>query len=91
MLVRPDGLVLPPAAEQVYHQVKLDLYDNDCMYQGNAGHYLSVGASALNVVTAALQLAGISRIGSILDFGAGAGRVMVPGLCDDHRYGSSPG
>lgn len=75
MLVRPEGLVLPPAAEQVYHNVKLDLYENDGMYQDSPAHYLSVGAGALNIIIATLQLAGISRIGSILDFGAGAGRV----------------
>jgi cyclopropane fatty-acyl-phospholipid synthase-like methyltransferase len=45
------------------------------MFQGNDERYLSVGASALKVIDAALQVAGIDGVMKILDFGCGAGRV----------------
>lgn len=55
--------------------ISLALHHDDGMYQGDGDlHYLTCGASAINVITAAADLARI-RPRSILDFGAGAGRV----------------
>ena len=45
------------------------------MFHGNLDHYFSCGASAFNIISAAIGLSGLSRIDSILDFGSGAGRV----------------
>ena len=44
------------------------------MHEGNDAHYLLCGASALTALHAACLLAG-KQPRSILDFGAGAGRV----------------
>ena len=75
MLTRPAALSLPAVAETVFHRLVLEVDPNDQMYGGNDGHYLSVGASALNVIAAALQIAEIQSVSNILDFGSGAGRV----------------
>jgi hypothetical protein len=48
---------------------------HDAMFAGNMKHYLSCGRSALTVIGAAIELAGLPPPASILDFGAGAGRV----------------
>ena len=48
---------------------------HDAMFAGNLKHYLSCGRSALTVISAAIELAGLPPPASILDFGAGAGRV----------------
>lgn len=45
------------------------------MFAGDLEHYLSCGASALDVVTGVLALAGSAAPARILDFGAGCGRV----------------
>jgi SAM-dependent methyltransferase len=45
------------------------------MFHGNLDHYFSCGASAFNIISAAIGLSGLSRVDSILDFGSGAGRV----------------
>jgi hypothetical protein len=45
------------------------------MYQGNDCHYLSCGASALNVILSVLRISEADEPATILDFGAGAGRV----------------
>jgi SAM-dependent methyltransferase len=71
----PDNLSLPGATQSHLGSLRLDLAPDDGMYHGNDGHYLSCGASALNVMLAALQLANVQAPKSILDFGAGAGRV----------------
>jgi SAM-dependent methyltransferase len=55
--------------------VNRTLSPDDVMYCGNAEHYFSCGESALRVLLAAMSLANITRPSSILDFGAGAGRV----------------
>ena len=44
------------------------------MYASNDVHYLTCGASALNVIVSAVEIAG-ALPASILDFGSGAGRV----------------
>ena len=56
-------------------RIRLDLAPHDGMYHGNDTHYLCCGASALNVILAAQTLARSPAPESILDFGAGAGRV----------------
>jgi SAM-dependent methyltransferase len=75
LLEVPADLPLPPVARAILADVDLGLHREDPMYQGNPEHYLSVGASAYNVIAAGLQLAGKRDIAKILDFGAGAGRV----------------
>jgi SAM-dependent methyltransferase len=65
---------LPAAAKAVAKAVNLRLSPDDGMY-GDDAHYLSCGASALNVIMAALQMAGAPAPATILDFGSGAGRV----------------
>jgi SAM-dependent methyltransferase len=45
------------------------------MFHENRNHYFSCGASAFNIISAVIGLSGLSRVGSILDFGSGAGRV----------------
>jgi SAM-dependent methyltransferase len=71
-----DGLTLPPAVVHLIDKVQLDLSDDDGMYANNDAHYLSCGASGLNAILAAVQLANVPEPRTILDFGAGAGRVM---------------
>lgn len=75
MLKRQDSLKIPPVAEKLLDRVVLDLHPADAMYHGNDGHYLFVGATAVSVILAAMQIAGIASVGRILDFGSGAGRV----------------
>jgi SAM-dependent methyltransferase len=58
-----------------YERVSLRLYGDDAMYQDNTLHYLSVGASALNLIRGVQFIASISDFRRILDFGSGAGRV----------------
>jgi SAM-dependent methyltransferase len=48
---------------------------SDDVFRGNEEHYFACGESALTVIGAALDLAGIGTPKRILDFGAGAGRV----------------
>jgi SAM-dependent methyltransferase len=74
VLARVPDLPLRPPARACFPRVSLTVADTDGMYAGDAAHYLSCGASALTVVHAAVNLAGI-RPASLLDFGAGAGRV----------------
>jgi SAM-dependent methyltransferase len=71
----PDNLALPPAAAPFLGSVSLDLATDDGMFHGNHAHYLSCGASALNVILGALMLAQVEPPRRVLDFGAGAGRV----------------
>src|SRR3974377_710477 len=75
MLKVPVDLDLPQFIEPFLPQLKLTLAADDGMYAGNDRHYLSCGASALAVILSSLQLAGKSAPTSVLDFGAGAGRV----------------
>jgi len=76
-LPMPEALdVFPPAARTVARMLDLTLYADDGMYvAGGDLHYLSCGASGLNAILSALQLALCPRPGAILDFGSGAGRV----------------
>jgi SAM-dependent methyltransferase len=69
------NLILPNAVSHLIGRVNLDLSGDDGMYRGHDWHYLSCGASALNVILTAVQLADRPSPGAILDFGAGAGRV----------------
>lgn len=75
MLERPVGLKFPPAAERVFGRVDRRVHPDDVFFDGDAGHYLAVGASALQVIDTALQLGEVQAVRSILDFGSGAGRV----------------
>jgi hypothetical protein len=56
-------------------QVDETIAPHDAMFAGNLKHYLSCGRSALTVIAAAIELAGLPPPVSVLDFGAGAGRV----------------
>jgi hypothetical protein len=51
------------------------LSPDDAMFQGNLDHYFACGESALRVRLSAISLSGVPRRRSLLDFGAGAGRV----------------
>ncbi len=67
---------LPRATRSAATALNLGIAADDGMYAANADfHYLNCGASALNVILSAQQLAGVPSPASILDFGAGAGRV----------------
>lgn len=74
LAIHPD-LALPRQAHPFLSKVNLALYEGDAMYGGNDQHYLSCGASALNVILSALRLADRQDPSAILDFGSGAGRV----------------
>jgi SAM-dependent methyltransferase len=69
-----SGEGLPLSTRSFIKALNLNLAPNDEMYEGNDAHYLACGASALNLILCALQLAQVSPR-EILDFGAGAGRV----------------
>jgi hypothetical protein len=71
-----EDLKLQDSTKKVIGSVNLRLSEDDGMYHGNDRHYLSCGASALNMMLAATQAAEVPEPRSILDFGAGAGRVM---------------
>ncbi len=71
----PAVLSLPSATRPYLSSVNLNLTPDDVMYENDDAHYLSCGATALNVMLASLQLANVPPPASILDFGAGAGRV----------------
>ena len=67
---------LPRATRSLATAVDLSIVDDDGMYvAGSDEHYLHCGASALNIILAAHDLADLPPPSSILDFGAGAGRV----------------
>ena len=68
-----DGL--PVATKPFLPSVDVSLASDDGMYSGDDAHYFACGASALNVVLSALQLADLAAPRAVLDFGAGAGRV----------------
>jgi len=69
-------LVIPQSGRYLLDVVKLDLFEDDGMYTpGGDKHYLSCGASALNAIMSAVQIASIEEPKNILDFGSGAGRV----------------
>ena len=74
MLTLPDRVHFAGLAAGVAGAVSLDLHDDDGMFHGDALHYLTCGASALNAIAAAVERAGTAPR-RILDFGAGAGRV----------------
>lgn len=66
---------LPAATRPFFGPLNLALAPDDRMYRANDRHYLECGASALNVILTALQLAEAPDPDAVLDFGAGAGRV----------------
>jgi hypothetical protein len=74
-LIIPANLRLPSAAAEYLDSVSLEVSPDDVMYQGNDAHYLSAGASALNVILAVLTVADAPVPKNVLDFGADAGRV----------------
>ena len=75
LLQMPVDLQIPRFTEPYRNSVNLILAADDGMYDGNDRHYLSCGASALNVILSTLRLADAPGPAAILDFGAGAGRV----------------
>lgn len=66
---------IPEITEPYRSRVILTLAPEDGMYVGDDRHYLSCGASALNAIICNLRLANAPNPSTILDFGAGAGRV----------------
>ncbi len=68
-------LDLTGVSKEVYDRVSQEIFPEDGMFHANRDHYFSCGASALNVISAAIALGDMRQIGSILDFGSGAGRV----------------
>ena len=72
---RLENFGLPYYDIDAYGRMSLQLFKADAMYWHHTAHYLSVGASALNVVRGAQSLAAVADFTSILDFGSGAGRV----------------
>ena len=66
---------LPPALAHLMPRVDRSLLTGDTMFAGDEAHYLRCGASAVNAMTAALLSTNSAPPASILDFGAGAGRV----------------
>jgi len=70
-----DELNLPPSVSPYRTSVDTEISADDGMYFDNRQHYFSCGASALACITHALGLAAIANPDTILDFGAGAGRV----------------
>lgn len=74
VLTPPEGMRFRPPLRGAWQGLSLRLAPQDAMFAGDAGHYLRAGASALTAIHAATLLAGL-RPASILDFGAGAGRV----------------
>jgi trans-aconitate methyltransferase len=75
LLQVPANLSLPKSTEHLLGSIVLDVSADDGMYMGNPAHYLSCGASALNVILSALRLSGTVDPLTLLDFGCGAGRV----------------
>jgi SAM-dependent methyltransferase len=65
----------PPATRQFVPGVITKLAGVDEMFSGDLKRYFECGASGLNSVLAAVQLANLPEPGRILDFGCGAGRV----------------
>jgi SAM-dependent methyltransferase len=70
-----DDLQLPERVRPYTASLNTDISEDDVMCQGNRHHYFSCGASALNCFLHALDIAGVEKPNSILDFGCGAGRV----------------
>jgi SAM-dependent methyltransferase len=57
-------------------EVNEEISPNDVMYQGVPAHYFNVGVSALRAIGLALQAAGKTEVGRILDLPCGHGRVL---------------
>jgi SAM-dependent methyltransferase len=74
LTVHPE-LFLPKPTREFLPRLVMEVDPGDKMYSGHDRHYLSSGASALNVILAAQNLATMETFGRILDFGSGAGRV----------------
>jgi SAM-dependent methyltransferase len=64
------------SVQKIAGWLNTEISPGDAMYAGNAEHYFSVGASALNNILHALAISAAVRTPNrILDFGCGAGRV----------------
>jgi SAM-dependent methyltransferase len=67
-------LVIP--SDYPWQNVSTIVSDRDLMLAaGHSGHYLSVGLSAFESITAALKAGGIDKLSTILDMPCGYGRV----------------
>lgn len=71
----PRDIEFPAATRPLVSSVNLALSPEDLMHRGDDRHYLACGAGALNIILSVLNLSGVADPRSILDFGAGAGRV----------------
>jgi SAM-dependent methyltransferase len=77
LLKVPNYFLPPPPQQEIFRRLSLRLHTDDGMFSaGNVHHYLYVGLSALNMMQVAMQIADRRSATNILDFGAGAGRVM---------------
>jgi SAM-dependent methyltransferase len=52
-----------------------EISPDDRMFKGNLSRYLAVGKSAVAIVNTALSLGGLGQPRTVLDYGAGSGRV----------------
>ena len=75
MVLPGDREAFSPAARPFVDLIDTTVLADDGMYQDDDEHYLTCGASALNGIMAAQQLAERPEPSAILDFGSGAGRV----------------
>ena len=57
-LVKPQSLPVHGYSGTAFERLNLVLFSDDAMFDANHIHYLSVGASALNVIEACRALAG---------------------------------
>ena len=70
----PNPIEFRGLAAKIFELVSLNIRPGDGMFQGDSWHYLTCGASAFNVISAAASLAQVEPK-TFLDFGSGAGRV----------------
>lgn len=73
---KPSALKGVAYNDDVYALVSDRLAQSDNMHMSTAERYFIVGASALNAIQGAMQVAGSPEPQSILDYGCGGGRVM---------------
>jgi SAM-dependent methyltransferase len=61
---------------ELLKQVESRISYNDGMYTGNGAHYFKVGLSAIGLIEAAMDAAGLASVGRVLDLPCGHGRVL---------------
>lgn len=86
----PDADLFGQAA--AYKRINRTIASGDGLFTGNAGHYLSIGASALAVIAQGLEAARVPRssVRRVLDYACGYGRVLrwlIAGFPEAHILG----